>query len=75
MAEILDYLVRYGYLAIPIWVFAEQMGVPIPAAPILLAAGAIAGTGRMNLFVLTGLTLGAAPVSYTHLTLPTNREV
>jgi len=60
VAEILDYLVRCGYLAIPIWVFAEQMGVPIPAAPILLAAGAIAGTGHMNLFVLTGLTLGAA---------------
>lgn len=60
MHETLDYLIRYGYFALPLWVFAEQMGIPIPAAPVLLAAGAIAGAGRMNLLVLTVLTLGAA---------------
>ena len=52
--------VRYGYVALPLWVFAEQLGVPIPAAPILLAAGAIAGTGRMNLAFLTALALVGA---------------
>jgi membrane protein DedA with SNARE-associated domain len=31
------------------WVFAEQIGLPIPSIPLLLAAGALAGTGRMNL--------------------------
>lgn len=56
----LDYLVRYGYLALPLWIFAEQMGLPIPAAPILLAAGAMAGAGRMNLTVLSVLSLAAA---------------
>ena len=36
----------------------SRLGVPIPAAPILLAAGAIAGSGRMNLFFLTALAHG-----------------
>jgi membrane protein DedA with SNARE-associated domain/rhodanese-related sulfurtransferase len=60
VADILSSLARYGYIAVPIWVFAEQMGLPIPAIPILLAAGTIAGTGKMNLFLVTALTLGAA---------------
>ena len=60
MNETLADFVRYGYVALPLWVFAEQLGVPIPAAPILLAAGAIATTGRMNLFFLTALALAGA---------------
>ena len=41
----IDVLVRYGYVVVFGWVFAEQIGLPIPAAPVLLAAGALAGTG------------------------------
>ncbi len=54
------YFVRYGYVAVPLWVFAQQMGIPIPAAPILLAAGAIAATSRMSLPFLTALALTGA---------------
>ena len=32
------------------WVFVEQVGVPLPAMPLLLAAGALAGTGNLNYF-------------------------
>jgi membrane protein DedA with SNARE-associated domain/rhodanese-related sulfurtransferase len=60
VTETLADFVRYGYVALPLWVFAEQIGVPIPAAPILLAAGTIASTGRMNLFFLTALALAGA---------------
>lgn len=60
MTETLGDFVRYGYVALPLWVFTEQLGVPIPAAPILLAAGAIASTGRMNMFLLTALALAGA---------------
>ena len=63
--------VRYGYVALPLWVFAEQLGVPIPAAPILLAAGAIAGTGRMNLLLLTALA--RLPSTYRRSTLVSRR--
>jgi membrane protein DedA with SNARE-associated domain/rhodanese-related sulfurtransferase len=43
-----DFLLRHGYLVLTVWVFAEQVGLPIPSIPILLAAGALAGVGRMN---------------------------
>jgi membrane protein DedA with SNARE-associated domain/rhodanese-related sulfurtransferase len=48
MHEMLDFLFRHGYLVLLLWVFAEQAGVPIPSIPLLLAAGALAGAGRMN---------------------------
>src|SRR5256884_1112661 len=56
----IDVLVRYGYVVVFGWVFAEQIGLPIPAAPVLLAAGALAGTGRLSLaLVLVLATLAS----------------
>jgi membrane protein DedA with SNARE-associated domain/rhodanese-related sulfurtransferase len=54
MNETLEFLIRHGYALLFVWVFGEQAGLPIPAAPLMLAAGALAGTGHMHL----GLTLG-----------------
>src|SRR5713101_4118555 len=48
MHTIYDFLLHHGYVVLLGWVFAEQLGVPIPTIPLLLAAGALAGTGRMN---------------------------
>ena len=48
MREVLDFLVQHGYLVLFAWVFAEQVGVPIPAIPILLGAGVLSGLGHMN---------------------------
>src|SRR4051794_23845035 len=42
-------LATYGYAALFGCVLAEQLGVPLPAAPVLLAAGALAGLGKLNL--------------------------
>ncbi|HTD88751.1 MAG TPA: DedA family protein/thiosulfate sulfurtransferase GlpE [Candidatus Binatia bacterium] len=50
MTETLEFLVRHGTLVLFAAVFLEQMGVPLPAAPWLLAAGALSGAGRMNWF-------------------------
>ncbi len=44
-----DFLIRHGYAVLFGWVLVEQMGLPIPAAPLLIAAGALARTGKMNL--------------------------
>jgi len=42
------------------WVFVEQVGIPVPAMPLLLAAGALAGTGNLNYFAAVGCAgLGA----------------
>ena len=49
MNETLEFVVRHGYWLVLAWVFAEQAGLPIPSAPLLLAVGALAGTHRMNL--------------------------
>ena len=48
MSHSLDFLIHYGYLLIFGWVFTEQIGIPIPAIPVLLAAGALCGMHRMN---------------------------
>jgi membrane protein DedA with SNARE-associated domain len=44
-----DFLIRHGYALLFGWVLLEQMGLPIPAAPLLVAAGALARAGKMNL--------------------------
>src|ERR1700739_152916 len=49
MKETLEFVVRHGYLLVFAWVFAEQAGLPVPSAPLLLAVGALAGSHRMNL--------------------------
>lgn len=48
MAHILDFLVRHGPTVLFAAVFIEQIGVPLPASPWLLAAGALSATGDMN---------------------------
>jgi membrane protein DedA with SNARE-associated domain len=56
MHAILESLLHHGYLLLAAWVFLEQVGLPVPSLPILLAAGALSGMGRMNL--ATALFLG-----------------
>jgi len=63
MSDLLDVLLRYGYLVVFGWVFAEQIGLPLPAVPVLLAAGAVAGTGRLSLVLVLLLAAIASLVS------------
>lgn len=60
MNEFVDFLFRHGYSVLFAWVLAEEAGLPMPSAPILLAAGALAGTGRMYLPVAIAMPLVAA---------------
>jgi membrane protein DedA with SNARE-associated domain len=48
MHGMLEFILRHGYLVLLAWVFAEQAGLPIPSIPLLLAAGALAGAGKLN---------------------------
>jgi membrane protein DedA with SNARE-associated domain/rhodanese-related sulfurtransferase len=43
-------LLTYGYFLIFGWVLLEQLGLPLPATPVLLAAGALSATEHMNFF-------------------------
>ncbi len=60
MSETLDFLVRHGYAIVFVWMAAEQLGLPIPTIPLLLAAGAIAGTGRLSLTLAVTLAVVAS---------------
>jgi membrane protein DedA with SNARE-associated domain/rhodanese-related sulfurtransferase len=51
MAEILDFLTRHGPSVLFAAVFVEQMGIPLPASPWLLAAGALGVSGRPHWYV------------------------
>src|SRR5690242_7856307 len=60
MNRILEFLLRHGYSLLFGWVLAEQLGLPLPSAPVLLAAGALVGRGRMHLPATVALPLLAA---------------
>src|SRR5580704_15546364 len=60
MNHSLEFLIHYGYLVLFGWVFAEQIGIPIPAIPVMLAAGALAGTHRINPAAALALAITAA---------------
>ena len=51
MSQIIQFLSWHGGLVLFLVVLAEQSGVPVPAAPLLLAAGALAANGQLN-FIL-----------------------
>jgi membrane protein DedA with SNARE-associated domain/rhodanese-related sulfurtransferase len=63
MNETLQFVVRHGYMLVFAWVFAEQAGIPVPSAPLLLAVGALAGTQRMNLGAAMALAVLGAVAS------------
>ena len=50
MHTTIEFLLRHGYVLLLGWVFAEQLGLPLPSMPLLLAAGALAGRGHMSFF-------------------------
>ena len=57
MHEVVDFLLKHGYTLLFGWVLAEQLGLPVPSAPVLLAAGALAGSRQMyfSLALLIGV--------------------
>lgn len=60
MQELVDTLIAHGYLVLFVWIFAVQVGVPLPGAPLLLAAGALAGSGRLALALVLLLAVLAS---------------
>lgn len=55
-------LIVYGYLLLFCWVLVEQLGIPLPATPVLLAAGALSAQGQINfwLALLAGVVASIA---------------
>jgi membrane protein DedA with SNARE-associated domain/rhodanese-related sulfurtransferase len=58
MTEILDFLTHHGPTVLFAAVFVEQIGIPLPASPWLLAAGALGATGKPHWY--SALAAGAS---------------
>ena len=63
MQTLIGFLVAHGYVVLFVWVLLEQGGLPIPSIPVLLAAGALAGAGRLNLALCLATPVIAATIS------------
>jgi membrane protein DedA with SNARE-associated domain/rhodanese-related sulfurtransferase len=60
MPVALDFFLKYGYWILFLWVMTEQLGVPIPSVPLLLTAGTLTATHKLNLpLVLIAVTCGS----------------
>jgi len=55
MADVSQTLSNYGLPIVFTAVFLEQLGLPLPAVPWLLAVGALSATGKSNAFLAIGL--------------------
>ncbi|HLZ55033.1 MAG TPA: DedA family protein [Verrucomicrobiae bacterium] len=60
MNDITQLLTGWNGLALFAVVFADQVGLPVPAPPWVLAAGALAAAGKLNPALAVGMTALAA---------------
>ena len=59
MNAIVQFIVKHGYSILFAAVFARQVGLPVPGPLFLLAAGALAATGKLSLVGALGLAVAA----------------
>src|SRR5262245_46552519 len=57
MNDAMQFLMDHGGPLLFAVVFLEQAGLPVPAMPWLLAAGAVSATGNLNPLVSLGVTI------------------
>ena len=65
ISHTLAFVERHGYALLFLWVLAEQSAIPIPSVPLLLAAGALMRTGRLNAFFAIACCVIAALIADT----------
>jgi membrane protein DedA with SNARE-associated domain len=53
-------LLMYGYLVLFAWVLIEQLGLPLPAIPVLLAAGALSAQRQISFPLALAVGVAAA---------------
>src|SRR5215831_13081340 len=56
-------LLVYGYLLLFAWVLVEQFGIPLPATPVLLAAGALSVEGQLSFSMALAVGIAACLIS------------
>jgi membrane protein DedA with SNARE-associated domain/rhodanese-related sulfurtransferase len=65
MGDANGFLLQHGYAVLFALVLADQLGVPLPAIPFLIAAGAIARAGQLDLFLVMSVAVFASVAAHT----------
>jgi membrane protein DedA with SNARE-associated domain len=65
VGETLAFVERNGYALLFLWVLAEQSAIPLPSAPLLLAAGALVRDGRLHASLAVACCVGAVLIGDT----------
>ncbi|MFB3814106.1 MAG: DedA family protein [Terriglobales bacterium] len=65
MTELSNVLGWNGYLLFFVWICANRLGIPLPATPALLTAGALAGSGELTFGLVLLLAVVATLISDT----------
>ena len=63
MSETLQFLVKHGYVVLFASVLAQQLGVPLPSTPFIVAAGALAHTGQLSFGASIFVAFSAAMIA------------
>lgn len=63
MNQVLAFLLRHGYWVVFAFVLAEQIGLPLPSTPVLLAMGALAGLGKISFWQAFAVGVGASLIA------------
>lgn len=59
----MQFLTQFGYVVLGVWILAESIGLPLPATPMLLAAGALAAKGPLQLWLCLAVAVCSCLVS------------
>jgi len=60
VTETVDFVQRHGYWVLFAWILLDQLGVPIPAIPLLIGAGAMGGAGKVSLATMLVIAVSAS---------------
>src|SRR5262245_40165935 len=63
MSQMSLFLATHAEAVLFFAIFAEQIGVPLPAVPILVAAGGLAAEGALSPATAVGVTLAACTLA------------
>lgn len=63
MHNVTEFLTQHGYVALFLAVLAEQLGLPLPAMPFLIGAGALASLHQLSVLTALGVALLASLLS------------
>jgi len=65
VSDVLALLAEFGVLLVYVNVLVEQLGMPVPAIPTIIVAGAVAATGRISPLAVFAAAIGAALIADT----------